>query len=219
MPSSHELRAFYRSYSDIRAREDVVKLNAKKNINFLNRYHHFNKNARLLDYGCGQNLFVKTCHLQGITESYGYDPYISTAPDYTLSRNQCRNRNWDFITLWGVLEHLSNPITTMTKLSSLLCNEALIVLTTVCTHTNIPYQHKPPEHTLYYTQKSLELLAKTARLSLIKFQPYTMWQDSDVYLSILLRRAPQNIRTKITHALNKYIKVPTNEVMAIFKKL
>jgi len=219
MPCNRERRMFYQNYFDVRARGNVVKLNAQKNIDFLIRDYHLNKNTNLLDFGCGQNLFVKTCHLRGITESYGFDPYFtSTRPVYTLPWEQCLKRTWDCITLWGVLEHLNDPVATMSTLRSILCDEALIVLTTVCTHTDIPYNHKPPEHTLYFTKKSLELLAKTAKLSLMEFQPYTMWQDSNVYLSILLKRVPQNIRAKITHKLDKYIEVPTNEIVAIFKK-
>ena len=219
MPSNREREMFYQNYFDVRARRSVVKLNAQKNLDFLIRYYHLNKNIYLLDFGCGHNFFVKACHLRGITGSYGFDPYFApTRPVYMLPWELCRERTWDCITLWGVLEHLSNPVATMSTLRSLLCDEALIVLTTVCTHTEIPYNHKPPEHTLYFTKKSLELLAKTVKLSLVEFRTYTMWQDSDVYLSILLRRVPKNVQAKITHNLDKYIEVPTNEIVAIFKK-
>lgn len=219
MPSNNEREMFYQNYFDVRAKRYVVKLNAQKNLDFIIRDYRIDKNTNLLDFGCGQNLFVKTCHLRGIHGSYGLDPYIApTRPFYMLSWEQCRKRTWDYITLWGVLEHLKDPVATMSTLRSLLRDEALIVLTTVCTHTEIPYNHKPPEHTFYFTKKSLEFLAKKVNLSLVEFRNYTMWQDSDVYLSVLLRRVPQNIRAKITHNLDKYIEVPTNEIVAIFKK-
>jgi 2-polyprenyl-3-methyl-5-hydroxy-6-metoxy-1,4-benzoquinol methylase len=219
MPGSRERGAFYRDYSDVRAREDVVRLNARQNLDFLERDYHLDKSANLLDFGCGRNLFVETCRVRGIAGSYGCDPYgAPVRPGRTLSWDRCRKRSWDCITLWGVLEHVTDPVATMTALRSLLRDKGMIVLTTVSTHAAIPYRHKPPEHTLYFTQKSLELLAKTAGLSPLEFRPYTMWQDSDVYLSILLRTVPQKLRVKISHSLDKYVEVPTNEIVAVFKK-
>ncbi len=217
MPVSDELNSFYSNYLDIRANPEVVRLNAGRNIDFIERDFHLRKDSWILDFGRGANLFVEQCRDRGYSRSFGYDRYVmlSGSADI-LSWDECLKQKWELITLWGVLEHLTNPEATLKTLASIATPDARLVITTVCTETAIPYRHKPPEHTLYFSKQSLECLGDLTGWRLAGCRDYMMMQDSDIYLSILLRTMPAPYRERVSHSLDRFIEVPTNEVMAFY---
>jgi predicted RNA-binding Zn-ribbon protein involved in translation (DUF1610 family) len=216
MPTREELDHYYQTYKDFRAEPAVVKLNAARNLAMLRKKIPLNKDSQILDYGCGENLFIKKCRDQGYVNSFGFDRYAKSGDKFLSSWDTCCLKKWDLITLWGVLEHLIYPIETLKHLSSLITPGGHIALTTVCTETNLPYQHKPPEHTLYFSEKSLELFGNAAGCHVFDYANYVMVQSSAVYLSILLKAVPERYKKKITHSLDPYVKVPTNEVCVIY---
>ena len=74
--------------------------------------------------------------------------------------------------MWGVLEHLTEPTQKLLELKTLLNENGIIALTTININGTIPYQLKPPEHTLYFSLLSLELLAKNAGLKIISIEKF-----------------------------------------------
>lgn len=219
MPSESCLKEFYSQYLDIRAQNEVTARNALRNLAFIENELSIQNKRSILDFGCGNNMFVETCRQNGFLDSYGFDQYIDAAPDEKrVSKNSYLDQKWDVVTLWGVLEHVKSPISLMFGIKECLSEDGLIVLTTIFTESSIPFQYKPPEHTLYFTKDSLEDLAESVGLTIVKFENYHMVQSSDVYLSILLRTVPNEYKTLINHQLPEFVEVPTNEVRVVLKK-
>lgn len=208
MPSLEQMDHFYRDYSNFRAEITVVKRNARRNIERLKKFG-LNSDSRLLDFGCGENIFVR----EGKTKNWsGYDYYQKTNKQ---GISDFSGRNWDFITLWGVLEHLVNPRDQIQELAGSLTPQGILALTTVTTESSIPYQFKPPEHVTYWTKKSIQVLFSAAGLSILEYNNYKMIQKADVYLSCVLRTVPEKFQKKISHTLPEYIEVPTNEIFVV----
>jgi SAM-dependent methyltransferase len=210
MPGIDELEKFYTGYKDFHAQTKIVKLNAAKNIQFLESYG-LTRDMRLLDYGCGKNIFVR----QGKSKHwFGYDRFNKNN-DALLLR-----QSFDFVTLWGVLEHLTDPVREMKKITGLLASGGKVALTTVSTETGIPYRHKPPEHVVYWTRQSLDELFRCCGLKMIYHSQYFMYQDSAVYLKCVLNagKVPESIQEQIRWKTRKIPLVPTNEVIVVGQK-
>jgi hypothetical protein len=158
-----------------------------------------------LDWGCGNNYFA-----QVIRQSRGEDKYKQPVVS--------SDDKFDLITMWGVLEHLTTPLEDLLFLRRRLVERGRMALTTLSVETPIPYRHKPPEHTLYFTRKAIEALAARAGFTVAEYRPYTMMQDSDVYLDTLLRTMPDDYQRLVSHAMPQYVEIPTNEVFVVLEK-
>lgn len=89
------------------------------------RYLGLEKDAAILDYGCGAGQFVNELLLHGYKNTKGYDKYLPNelcAPHITRTESNIGlfYPIWDAITLNHVIEHLDNPIETLTYLHSKL---------------------------------------------------------------------------------------------------
>jgi hypothetical protein len=122
---------------------------------------------------------------------------------------------YDWVVLWGVLEHVADPVEVIHELSDLLGPGGKLALTTVWVEGPIPYQHKPPEHVSYWTRSAMEIAFRKSNITLCEFSPYVMVQDAEVYLNAVLRTVPKELRPKISHELPKMVEVPTNEVFVV----
>lgn len=210
VPSEKSCAALYGvDYKNPRAQPKIVRLNAQKNIKIL-RQHGLKRSSKLLDFGCGENLFVSAV---GTTSWVGYDKYVSQFSNI--------GSGYDFITLWGTLEHLVDPVSTLKDLVSRLNPRGKIAATTVFSEfSGVPYQHKPPEHTFYFTRKSIEILFKKVGLRLLEYLPYFMYQKPDVYFWCVFNaaRIPDKIRKKIGWDIKGNVFVPTNEIFIVGEK-
>ena len=215
IPSTAQLKAFYSTYSDIRAATDVVRINAKNNLELLATYG-YTKQKLLLDFGTGNGEFVDI----GGENCFGVDFKHTNTPRIYPHLSLLPSQKYDVITLWGVLEHLANPIDTLMDLRKFIKPDGLIVLTTVNAEGVIPYYFKPVEHLTYWTKLSFEYLFNKTGIKLIEYKPYAMKQRSDIYVQRLISRTPmehQPAFNKAIGALPKYINVPTNEILVVGK--
>jgi hypothetical protein len=208
MPTEQVLHDFYSQYDNVRASKKVSRHNAIKNLESIIDSFSISKKSNILDFGSGKdNQFVEICKYMGFKNSFGYDKFIND--------KVWNNKKWDLITLWGVLEHLVDPIETLLQLRKTLNKDGMIILTTVSTESIIPFQYKPPEHTLYFTDKAIRYLADSVGLYTRLIKDYEMIQNSDVYFNILLRLVPDKLKKKCSHKMPKFIKVPTNEIYVV----
>jgi hypothetical protein len=210
MPSAKVLGNFYSGYNDFHAPDDTVSSNARRNIRLLSKYG-LTRKSRLLDYGSGKNLFVP----EGKSPSWhGYDRYTENCGQSLLKDK------YDFITLWGVLEHLPHPIKEVQMLARLLKPQGQLALTTVGTETGIPYRYKPPEHVTYWTQASMRKLFHRCGLKIVTYEPYFMQQRSEIYLRCIFNAAkvPDGVRKHLHWKGKSAIVVPTNEVLVVAVK-
>ena len=90
----------------------------------------------LLDIGCGSGTFLDVCKQNG-WQVEGVDPSPlaskSVFENYNIEVHQGDfnkiklNKTFDVVTLWGVLEHMSDPIATIKKVKELLNNDGIFV--------------------------------------------------------------------------------------------
>lgn len=163
MPSEEEFGDFYTDYSDPRAPEAVCQANAQRHIEALKEYG-LTSESRLLDYGSGQGVF---CRAGGSDSWVNYDLYTANSESRVLEDD-----SYDWVTMWGVLEHVADPVGLLGRLKELLREGGHIALTTVSTELTIPYQHKPPEHVTYWTRGALERALTQAGFSICQYKPY-----------------------------------------------
>jgi hypothetical protein len=215
IPSAEELNRFYSEYEDIRADAEIVKLNAEAHLKVLKKYG-WSPLAKTLDFGAGQGIFVevagKNCF--GVELQNSNNVRIKQSLHDQVGGTPA----WDFITLWGVLEHLPYPKDVMAELASRLKPRGVMALTTVDAEGVIPYYYKPPEHLTYWTLAAFEMLAGRCGLTIAEHRPYQMFQNGQIYFDRLLSRTPEEYRSLLHYQLPKIVQVPTNEVFVLFKK-
>lgn len=212
LPDPETLRRFYAGYRDPRAAPEVVAANAADHLRFL-AGHGWSPATPTIDLGCGAGAFVAAagpaCH--------GVDPGARTAERLHAGLRDLPARPWGCLTLWGVLEHLPDPVATLAPAVALLAPRSLVALTTVDAEGGIPFHYKPPEHLTYWTRDALARLARRLGLETLAVEPYAMLQQGAVYLDRLLARTPAELRTRIRGDLPGLVRVPTNELRAVFR--
>jgi ubiquinone/menaquinone biosynthesis C-methylase UbiE len=210
MPSKRQIDSFYSNYTDIRASPEVLIENGKTNIKKLRKYG-INKRSHLLDFGCGKGIFTE----------YGgkfwkkYDRYTCD------QRDLLKKEIYDCVTLWGVLEHVVDPMQTLNEMNDYLRSDGIVALTTVSTETTIPYRFKPPEHVTFWTKRSIEKLFKKSGFKLVSCDSYTMSQKREVYMEAILRTMPLILKKKVDFSKlpKMIINLPTNEIFVVGKKI
>lgn len=83
------------------------------------------KKNTILDYGCGNGLFVKYLNSKGYSNVVGYDPYV---PEF--SNKKILKEKYDVITVQDVIEHHNNPQSLMGELVYLLRPGGMICIGT-----------------------------------------------------------------------------------------
>lgn len=215
MPSDAVLEKLYSDYVyyteyDREMIRDTVRKNNRKNIEYLRRYG-LSKERRLLDFGCGDNLFVME---EGGDDWLGYDyPH-----DELGTRSDSK---FEFVTLWGVLEHLPNPMKIVQDLSQLMDKGGKLVMTTVGTETGIPYRYRYPVHLTWWSKQSVKELLEKNGFKVLEISNYFMMQNPKFYLDRVLDRGrvPPEIKDKISININEDILVPTNEIFIVGERI
>ena len=120
---------------------------------------------------------------------------------------------------WGVLEHVMNPISFQIELNSYLKPKGLLILTTVNIDSVIPFRYKPPEHLSYWTEEAMLIASNNSNYALITYEPYTMYQNKNVYMDIILRTVHEVYKKLIQYnKLPELVNITTNEVFIVLKK-
>lgn len=214
IPKEEELKSFYMVYEDIRADHRIVKSNAQEHLKILSNYGLTSK-SKILDFGAGTGAFVE---MAGEC-CFGVDLNHSHHSRIKKSIEELKDHiSWDCIALWGVIEHLPDPMVVMKELVSRLRKGGLIALTTVNAEGIIPYYYKPPEHLTYWTKNAFEVLADNHDLEILEYEPYKMFQIGQIYFDRLLSRTPDEYREMIWNKLPEVVCVPTNEVFVLMQK-
>ena len=215
IPKEEELNLFYSTYENVRAERRIVELNAKEHLKTLAKYG-WSEQSKVLDFGAGKGIFVEVAgkYCFGVDFQHSENPRIKTCLDEDLEGI----KSWDFITLWGVLEHLAKPKQVMQELASRLRRGGVITLTTVDAEGIIPYYYKPPEHLTYWTRSAFDVLANICGLDILEYRPFRMFQMGDIYLDRLLSRTPSKYRQLISVNYDGVVCVPTNEVFVLMMR-
>jgi hypothetical protein len=214
IPTEVTLREFYAQYQDVRADHRVVELNARGHLSMLEQYG-WTPQSRMLDFGAGDCIFVQVAG----ANCYGVEWRSDNHARVRQTLAEFDGESWDFITLWGVLEHVTNPKLLLADLVSSLWHEGILAVTTVDAEGQIPYYYKPPEHLTYWTRASFDVLAQSCGLEIIEYQPYFMTQLGHIYASRLLSRTPIEYQEQFSHHLPEMVTIPTNEIRVVMKKV
>jgi SAM-dependent methyltransferase len=145
---------------------------------------------RLLDFGCGNGLFLDIAHRRGF-DCYGVD----LAPDaIEVARSKPSGRNayhgdpleipeiaaggFDAITMWSVLAHLAQPVEDLTMLRSLLGPDGVLLLLTV-NAGSLKLKHDLAEwggftanHLAFFAPETLRLLLRRAGFRAVVMPPW-----------------------------------------------
>ncbi|MCB0311046.1 MAG: class I SAM-dependent methyltransferase [Bdellovibrionales bacterium] len=83
------------------------------------------RDATILDYGCGQGVYVKFLRERGFRNVQGWDPFIAEFNDQAVLENR-----YDVVTSHDVIEHVEDPEQYLSQLVSLVKEGGLLVLGT-----------------------------------------------------------------------------------------
>ncbi len=150
------------------------------------RPYGFLKHKKILDYGCGNGLFIEYLKTKKFTDCYGYDPY-GKEKEFG-DRNILNNAPFDFIFLQDVIEHIEDPKALLRELDSLLSEEGYVMIGTP-NAANIDLNQPDlsdfynsvhvPYHLHIFTLESLMSLVKEFGWELVNFsdRPFsdTQW--------------------------------------------
>lgn len=217
VPTPTELLNFYSTYADVRASNEIVKLNAQRNLCFLESLG-CTQSSRILDFGCGSGEFISS----RTSNTFGIELFEDRNKNIYSDLASTPESEFEFVTLWGVLEHLRSPLETIKSLCSHIAPNGHIIITTVNTEGLIPFYYKPPEHLTYWTKKASEILFNESGITLLSYDPYIMLQKREVYLDRLLSRTPSeyvhNLYSAV-QALPDVVEIPTNEVLIVGQRV
>lgn len=179
-----DLQRYYAKYPIAQAKPTLISHIIHQNISRRLIKHGFCKTHSLLDYGCGNGLFLKYLQQRSFTNCYGYDLY---APEDGFGdRKTLQYRPFDYILLQDVIEHVEDPNELLCNLNSLLAPGGYILIGTPnaeridLMRPNLPDIYNEvhvPYHLHIYTRKSLESLASSQGWKFVDIFNRS-WQDT-----------------------------------------
>lgn len=125
------------------------------------------KSASILDYGCGNGVFLQFLKEIGYHNIAGYDPFVDEYKDFP-------NTLFDCVVANDVIEHVPDPRTTIKECASFVKPGGLLYLGTADSEPvnmnnlepHIMRLHQP-FHRIIITQESLHQLAKETGMELV----------------------------------------------------
>ena len=189
-----------KKYADI-IYEKYSQLNIRKNMQKTSKYRlkmmeeKFNyciksnfkktKSIKLLDYGCGNGLFLDYLKKKGISgtgievDEGNSQKLINKKIEFFKNINDVKSNKFDICVMFDVLEHLTNPIQDLLKIRDKLKKKGIIVMYTPNINSlafelmgSRQNQVYPFQHTLFFNDKSFDYLAKKTKFKIKKMGTY-----------------------------------------------
>ena len=155
----------------------------------------------ILDYGCGTGMFLKTC-ANNEWKCEGVEPdndarklALDAGLIVNSNRKDIKGTDFDIITLWHVLEHITDLIDTIRFLTELLKNDGKIIIAVpnYTSYDAITYKqfwagYDVPRHLYHFEINSIKALMKNFGFDLqaclpMKFDSYYVSMLSEKYES------------------------------------
>jgi SAM-dependent methyltransferase len=165
----------------------------KKNmLQYLNGITQFKNQGRLLDVGCATGLFMleaqkKNFKVNGIDVSkYAIDiakqRFGKNVTQTSFEKANIRKNTYDVITLFDVIEHVSDPRKVLKKIKNILNENGLLVINTGDTDSLMAkLQGKnwhffiPPQHFFYFSQRNLTTLLVELGFKVVRVDRKGKW--------------------------------------------
>jgi len=204
--------------------------------------NYISSNARVLDIGCGEGKFLsylkssKGCIVEGLELNenalkIAVENNIAVFNQTIQEYSNLNKENYDVVTLFQVLEHISNVDEFLKSAIKVVRPKGLLI---IAVPNNEPYYLKydkdhflnlPPHHMGWWNQESLEKVAKIFNLELIKIvkQPlehYSSYTKNFLAIRLGLPRFLVKVLSpfvKIFFYLNRN-KINGASIMAILRK-
>ena len=145
---------------------------------------------RLLDFGCGNGLFLDLAHERGF-ECYGVDlaaDAIEAARQKPSGRHTYHGSpdeipeiaagGFQVITMWSVLAHLAQPVEDLTMLRRLLAPDGVLLILTVNAESLalkrrlLTWGGFTPNHLIFFSPRTLPLLLRRAGFGAVVMPPW-----------------------------------------------
>jgi len=145
----------------------------------------FKPKGKLLDIGCATGFFLESAKTRG-WGTYGVE-LSEFASDYdrtelglivhtgTVESAHYPENSFDAITMWDVLEHVSDPVETLKEAHKILKNEGVLIISTLNINSFLSKKYKEhwaelklPEHLNYFNRKSLNFLMQKVSFYCLK---------------------------------------------------
>ncbi|HRE41265.1 MAG TPA: class I SAM-dependent methyltransferase [Ignavibacteria bacterium] len=168
----------YNENSNIQLLSEIFAINKQRKSEILK----IKNSGELLDFGCGSGLFLKTMsdsfNVSGIDVSKKSITFAKEEFGLIVSNENAddllsKNKKFDIITLWHVLEHFLSPVDELKKIRNLL-NDNGVLIVEVPNWESIKFQlsgkkwvggNHPQYHRSFFTEKTLSGLFQTAGFS------------------------------------------------------
>ena len=217
--SSEIWRKLQSSKTEIAWKEDYYK----DNITFLKNYINKPSSLKLLDLGCNNGLFLEYVKTQTNWDFLGIDlnkKAIKEAERKGLNVKNCNfsdlNEEFDLITMFGVLEHIPNPLELLNEIVNHQAGKeswdlSLIVPNMFSLFHFLLKENSPSidgrEHIMYFSINSIYNLLKKAGFTNIKcdtvltgigaIKEQLQWFKYDSRLEQSLKYIPKKIKKEI----------------------
>jgi 2-polyprenyl-3-methyl-5-hydroxy-6-metoxy-1,4-benzoquinol methylase len=208
--------------------KSVRKYALSKKVSLINKYIINSNEKSVFDIGCGTGEFLNACKLNG-WNTIGIEPNKSARnlgkTNYSLNifeedyLDQLKDKSFDIITMWHVLEHVHELNNKIDQLRRLLKDDGTIIIAVPnCDskdaeiYTDKWAAYDVPRHLYHFVPDSMNLLLKNHTLNIIKKLP--MIFDS-FYVSMLSEKyklGKVNLVSAIINGLKSNIKASKNDV-------
>ena len=163
----------------------VRSISLKKKLKLINSFKPLEKN--LLDIGCGTGDFLQVAqqnnwNVSGIEPNEQARQIANQKTSYSVfdseQLSKFKNHSFDVITLWHVLEHLSNLEEQVSTLKTLLKEKGTLIVA-VPNHKSYDAEHYKnfwaaydvPRHLWHFNQDSISKLFATQNMQVVKTKP------------------------------------------------
>jgi 2-polyprenyl-3-methyl-5-hydroxy-6-metoxy-1,4-benzoquinol methylase len=174
------------------------------------------KKGRILDYGCGTGYFLETMKENG-WKTYGIEPN-DQARELAKSKAKVKekiddlnlkNKKFDIITLWHVLEHIHDINTTIKILKTILKEKGKIIVAVpnIESYEQTVFQEEwaaydVPRHLYHFNQETMKTLMLKHGLKVKKVYPMKL---DAYYISLLSNKYKFNKNKFVNSFITGYI--------------
>lgn len=163
------------------------------------------KYKRILDIGCAGGAFLKAAQDLGYTAlgvepnkwlgEFGIMEYGVDIRQGTLQKQNFELQSFDVVTMWDILEHLTDPVPTLNLVHKLLTKDGLLIITypdygsVAARVLGRRWPFLLSVHLIYFTRATIASMLQRNGFYPIQFKPY--WQTLE--LGYVLKRASSRI--------------------------